>query len=276
MRFSLKIFDYSIELSFSGYLDTAEKWRDYTAPFRNGVREEPPKRVDLILELDLEKGWNNPDVREGISIEYADGWSVGARVSRPAASGTIKRVGERLKGVMKVSGDYPESIDFAIGTGLSMLCEERGDILLHSSAVLMDEGAWLFLGDGGAGKTTIAVELNGGGVPMSVDRTLVTARFDEQLRAWGTPFGDSDGFVERGLDAPVAGLVFIAQADRHELSSMGEWETLQGLLRQSISASRDRGSVDRLMKTAGILAEAGLSCRMKFRRDDGFWDLLRS
>ena len=276
MRFFLNIFDYSMQLDFSGYLDTAERWCDYTAPFSNEVREEPSKRVDLALELDLVKGWHNPDVREGFAIEYAGGRPVGVRVSRPAAVGTIARADGCFEGSLKVSADYPDSIDFVVGTGLAMLCEERGDILLHSSAVLMDEGAWLFLGDGGAGKTTIAVELNGGGVPMSVDRTLVTARFDEQLRAWGTPFGDSDGFVKRALDAPIAGLVFIDQADRHELSSIGEWETLQGLLRQSVSASRDRGSVDRLMKMAGILAEAGLSRRMKFRRDDGFWDLLRS
>ena len=134
--------------------------------------------------------------------------------------------------------------------------------------------AWLFLGDGGAGKTTIATELNDGGETLCVDKALVSARPDGTLRVHATPFGEGLAAPPRRGSAPIAGLCFIEQAEAHDLAPLSRWEATQGLLKSAIATSREPETVQRTMEAVGRLVDLGTAYRLRFRKDDGFWPLI--
>ncbi|HQP39628.1 MAG TPA: hypothetical protein PLI95_30800 [Polyangiaceae bacterium] len=165
--------------------------------------------------------------------------------------------------------------EVAVRTTVSFLCEDRGYLLLHASAVLHDDGVWLFAGPSGSGKTTLATALGGGGEPLSLDRCLVA--FDEHGRAiaHSTPFSDAGAILTGNLSGPVAGICFIEQALEHQIHAVTPFEATRKLLQQSLAFSRDRERLERTMAAAGKLAASGLCLRLRFARDDRFWPLVK-
>jgi hypothetical protein len=161
-----------------------------------------------------------------------------------------------------------------VGFCLSLLCEENGELLLHSSAVTKDDHAYLFLGHGGAGKTTIAVELNGGRTPLSVDRTLIAFEADGTPIAHSTPFGDRNHDLPGPGKAPIAGIFFIEQANEHELLPVGPFEATRLILAQTIAPTRSRATVQKVMDAVGRLVDLDRCYRLRFKKDDGFWPLI--
>jgi hypothetical protein len=105
------------------------------------------------------------------------------------------------------ASEYPWS-EFII----CRLLGRDGGLLVHASSVVFDEGAILFVGHSGAGKSTIAaIAEECGGVVLSDDRTIVTVE-DNQALAWGTPW---HGTFARGASAsvPVRAWYMLVQAD---------------------------------------------------------------
>jgi hypothetical protein len=58
---------------------------------------------------------------------------------------------------------------FILGAALGVLLHQRGFLVLHASAVVMDEGAVAFMGDKGQGKSTMVGELHRAGYPLLAD-----------------------------------------------------------------------------------------------------------
>jgi hypothetical protein len=85
-----------------------------------------------------------------------------------------------------------------------------GGLLVHASSVVFEEGALLFIGHSGAGKSTIAaIAEERGGVVLSDDRTILTLEADG-VRAWGTPW---HGTLARtsAASVPLRGLFLLSQ-----------------------------------------------------------------
>lgn len=94
--------------------------------------------------------------------------------------------------------------------------------LIHASTAIVDDGAYVFVGHSGAGKSTIAsiAESEGARIPTD-DRTILTAR-DGQLMAWGTPWHGS--LIRKSPEgAPLRRLYLLQQAkeDRCEPLPLG-------------------------------------------------------
>ena len=58
---------------------------------------------------------------------------------------------------------------FLLGAALGLLLHQRGLLTLHASAVAINDGAVLFLGNSGQGKSTLAATLNTLGYPLVAD-----------------------------------------------------------------------------------------------------------
>lgn len=112
---------------------------------------------------------------------------------RPGANGIV------------FASEYPWS-EFII----CRLLGRDGGLLVHASSVVFDDGALLFVGHSGAGKSTIAaIAERCGGVVLSDDRTILTVDGGE-VRAWGTPW---HGTLARtsAASVPLRALYLLAQ-----------------------------------------------------------------
>jgi hypothetical protein len=77
---------------------------------------------------------------------------------------------------------------FILGTVFGILLHQREQIVLHASAVRVNDKAVLFCGPSGAGKSTIAAALGQRGYPMMTDDVCAIA-----VTAAGTPMVYPDG-----------------------------------------------------------------------------------
>jgi hypothetical protein len=261
----LSIHGWVLELRFHGAPGLSSRWCDYTSTHacRGGD-------VAAEVEVDLVPGWTNSDSREGDEDDTTDRIAL----STPVIRGELRRTETGYRGRIQAQGDHIETLDGIVSLLLAILAKENGQIVLHSSAMARDGLAWLFVGPGGAGKTTIAVELNGGRTPLSVDRTLVAFDEDGTAIAHSTPFGDRNRDLPGPGQAKIAGIFFIEQADVHEALPVGPFEATRLIIAQTIAPTRTRETVQKVMDAVGRLVD-GVPChRLRFRKDDGFWPLI--
>ncbi len=272
MQYTLRIGEHELEILVTGSETISSKWSSYVNPHLLAGRSSRPP--DLRLELNLEPGWINDDREKDVRFEERDGAVQRVLVDKVVASGVIERVDNGFQGRFKLNGDTPDVIDRAVSMGLSFVCEERGDLLLHSSAVLEDGRAVLFSGPGGAGKTTIVEELSEGKNVLSVDRTLIAFDTGGMAIAHSTPLGDRARSVLKTYRAQLSGIFFIEQAGEHRVLPMTSWEATRSILGQTIAFSRSAVSVNRTMEAIGQLVDLDLSHKLRFKKDDGFWPLI--
>ena len=100
---------------------------------------------------------------------------------------------------------------------VARLLARHDGALIHASTAIVDEGAYVFVGHSGAGKSTIAsiAEAEGARIPTD-DRTILTVR-DGLPMAWGTPWHGS--LIRKSPEgAPLRGLYLLQKAkeDRSE------------------------------------------------------------
>jgi hypothetical protein len=79
---------------------------------------------------------------------------------------------------------------FLAGVAFGILVHQRGQVLLHASAVSVDGSAVLFCGPSGAGKSTLAAALAGRGYPFVTD-DICAIDFDDHGRPAIHPDGRS-------------------------------------------------------------------------------------
>jgi hypothetical protein len=102
---------------------------------------------------------------------------------------------------------------FLLGSGLGILCHQRGLLPLHANAIVAGGGAYAFAGHSGAGKSTLAAYFARAGYPVLCDDVCVI-NFDAagvpaawpglpRLKLWGdasTAFGHDSTVLERAIE----------------------------------------------------------------------------
>jgi hypothetical protein len=266
----LTVRHHAIAMCFPGRPVVVDQWITYAEAFRVSSQGS---QADAEIDLEAIPGWANPAVGKD---DLAPATEIDGKIvlERPSLLVRLTREEGRFLGSVRTNGDKSISIDFAVSTVLALLCCERGDLLLHASAVLRNGVAMLFLGKGGSGKTTIAVELSSGAAPMSVDRTLISRDESGELAAFGTPFNDTGRDVEGPTQAPIGGIFFIEQAGVHEVLPVDPFEATRLILAQTIVPLRSSENMHRVMEIVGSLVDLNRCYKLRFKRDDGFWQFV--
>lgn len=158
---------------------------------------------------------------------------------------------------------------------ISRLLSRDGGVLLHSSAALLDDGALLFIGHSGAGKSTIAeIAEQSGAVALSDDRTIVMLRHDEPV-AWGTPWHGSFPRTA-ATSAPVRGLFLLKQDQIDRIATVSPSRALKELFVRLIQPRVTGPEVSRTLDTLSALVAACPVHWLHFRPTPAVIDLARS
>jgi len=86
-------------------------------------------------------------------------------------------------------------------------------MLLHASVVVMSGKAYIFVGDVGAGKTTIRTLLSQ--YPCYGDDTAVISFQKNKVLAFPSPWYETSKQIYLGPGAPIAGIYFISHTKKH-------------------------------------------------------------
>lgn len=109
-------------------------------------------------------------------------------LSIPGIARFLIEDGRRITTAPEAGVSLSDVTIFLVGTAIGILLHQRGQIVLHASAVRVGGKAALFCGQSGAGKSTLAAALTRHGYPLVTD-DICALTFDAQ----GHPIAMPDG-----------------------------------------------------------------------------------
>jgi hypothetical protein len=125
---------------------------------------------------------------------------------------------------------------------LTMLAREGG-LLLHAAGVVTERNGWVFTGDSGTGKSTLARWFTASGATVLNDERIILRHVKGHFRVWGTPWVGTDG-VGRNQSGQLTRLHCIRHGiDRHRMRPLSSLEISRRVLRQSFFPHWDRMAV---------------------------------
>jgi len=152
---------------------------------------------------------------------------------------------------------------------------ELGGMLLHSSGVVWDGAARLFVGPSGAGKTTVARLGLGVGFEVLSDDLNAVIPVDAGIIAEKVPFaGDLGRTPTRGARFPVVGIFRLHQAAAHRVEASSAASAVASMIAAAPFLNADPCCADQLAHNAQSIAAGVATGRLHFARDGGFWHLL--
>lgn len=183
--------------------------------------------------------------------------------------------GELLVHPSLASGAFdPWEYPFSELLMILQLAEGRG-VLLHAGALVDGEEALLFVGESGAGKSTMTRLWAGSGVRFLSDDRAIVRRWGTTHWAYGTPWHGEAGVASPGK-APLGKLLFLNKAPRHALRALSPREALTRLVVNCFPTFWDP---EGMAFTLDFLADmvCTVPCyELSFAKDPGVIDLVRS
>lgn len=115
------------------------------------------------------------------------------------------------------STDLPDVLPFAMGTGFGAILLQRGGMVLHGSAVALEGRAYVFSGDSGVGKSTLAAALCQAGCTLITDDIgLIELDADARPVIW------PDGRSLKLCEDSISHLSLAAQQEREVRAGTGK------------------------------------------------------
>ena len=153
---------------------------------------------------------------------------------------------------------------------------EEGGALLHSAAVIDNDEAFVFVGQSGAGKSTISkISLESGREVLSDDMNALFRR-DGGAVIEKVPFaGDLGQTSTRSRAYPVRGIFRLIQAEEPSLETLPAPQALATLITCTPFLNTDEYRMETLIGNLSTLLDEVELGRLAFALDVGFWKLLR-
>jgi len=249
-----------------------ERFAGFCSPDRDPARAAVECRVsradaDEFLAFDV-RGWEMTldfdRSKEAVSVAGLD---LMARIEwRPALSAvvwTATRGGAGFVGIL-------ENV-FRVLAAYRLL--EIGGVLLHSTAMAREGGAWVLVGRSGAGKSTLArLGVAQGGAVLSDDlNALVPSRTGFEVE--GVPFA-GDFRAPSSQTRTLAGIGLLEQGSRSRLTPVPRARALAGVLSCAPYVNQDPHRLDSLLCNADRLLSAAPVGRFTFALGADVWSCL--
>lgn len=132
---------------------------------------------------------------------------------------------------------------------------KHGGLYLHSSAVAMDDRAYLFSGPCGMGKSThtrLWQKTFGETAQVINDDKPALRRMGGTWYAYGTPWCGKDG-INQNRKVPLAGICFLKQAQENWIRRLTKEEAMERILSQTIFRFQNVLLLDQMLTTLDAL-----------------------
>ncbi|HET9768125.1 MAG TPA: hypothetical protein VFS60_14825 [Thermoanaerobaculia bacterium] len=151
----------------------------------------------------------------------------------------------------------------------------QGGVMLHSSGVVLDGRAHLFVGVSGAGKTTLARKWRAVGLPVLSDDINVAVPGTQGWRAFAVPFAGELGAQACGpaLAFPLASVDLLEPGGELALARLPLQRRLAALIVSSPFVNSDGHRFGDLLDVAEALASSVVMRALRSRRHDSFADV---
>jgi hypothetical protein len=229
-----------------------------------------------------------PEIRDGQKLfESLDIWSL------YSSNGTrIIKIYEEMPGLERIlvlpselnSADlyFPFTTDTAVDpfSGpimellmINYLAQGRG-VILHGCGIEKDGEGILFIGESGAGKSTMANLWNAdGGIEILSDDRIIVRKSGENFRMYGTPWHGEAQFVSpRGVN--LKKMFFLRHAGQNEIHSLNGIESVQQLLKCSFPPFWDAKGMNFTLDLFSEMATAVPCYQLGFKPDRSAIDFI--
>ena len=138
--------------------------------------------------------------------------------------------------------------DYAIATQFNRAAINYGTMLVHSSALIYDGGAYLFSADSGVGKSThtkLWLKAFGDKVHIMNDDKPVVKLYDDRAVAFGTPFDGGSG-IALNESYPLSAIIFVERGEQNSVRIPDSREIIQKLYFQT-ARMVDRETAEKML-----------------------------
>ncbi len=237
---------------------------------------ETEAKVDWRIELDanVEARFGPGGHAEAIYISTETGYHIQVD---GGMSAEISNEGRRVD--MRVSESYVRGgakyawipLSSLLRVYLSFELPRLGGLVLHGSSLADGHSGRLFLGESGAGKSTVC-DLSQDHL-IFCDEISIVRQTNDGWHLYPTPFFSREERQNRQLQPlPLAGVYLLNQAQDDRLQALPIAEALPGLLACTLSFGEEREHHDRVLDQAVALLTNVPARRMHFTRSPAFWD----
>ena len=179
------------------------------------IVEMTPKYTESIrlAEPFLYNGDRETDIKLKISYDYVD-----ETAAKPNCLST-----------------KPQLENFAFSNVFNRAAIKYGVMLVHSSALVYDGGAYLFSADSGVGKSThtkLWLKAFGDKVHIINDDKPVVRLYDDHAVAFGTPF-DGGSRIAHNENYPLKAIIFVERGEKNSVRIPTSREIIQKLYFQT-------------------------------------------
>jgi hypothetical protein len=158
---------------------------------------------------------------------------------------------------------------------LSVELPARDGLVMHGASVRGARGPVLFLGESGAGKSTVC-DLSGERLLFN-DEISLLRRQQELWSVWPSPFFSRPERLNRARrPEPLAALCLLRQSAEDRLSPLAPTEAVAGVMACLLNFLDDPASAARLLDLSLDLCTRVPVYRLDFRKSPDFWRLLES
>ncbi len=168
-------------------------------------------------------------------------------------------------------------LEYFLRIACALLSHHTGGLLVHAAGLQMGGAVYLFIGQSGSGKSTV-VALSQDAVALGDDLILLRPMPDG-WQAYGTPFWNLDA---KGADVrrsarsgPVTGIYKLVQDANVYLEALSLPVAVAELVANCPVVNGIAADLPELVGRCRALARAIPPVALHFRRDPGFWQLIR-